>query len=109
MKIKKLYISSLLLAASLIGTTGCDDFLNRDLQGSSDEGQTINPENVDNLVIAAYAHMVSGEDMNSPFSLWPLRQCPCGRRLQRRSELRRRLSFPLSGDSHRHDYRQLGF
>ena len=71
MKIKKLYISSLLLAASLIGTTGCDDFLNRDLQGSSDEGQTINPENVDNLVIAAYAHMVSGEDMNSPFSLWP--------------------------------------
>lgn len=71
MKIKKLYISSLLLAAFLIGTTGCDDFLNRDLQGSSDEGQTINPENVDNLVIAAYAHMVSGEDMNSPFSLWP--------------------------------------
>lgn len=43
MKIKKLYISSLLLAASLIGTTGCDDFLNRDLQGSSDEGQTSTP------------------------------------------------------------------
>lgn len=41
------------------------------LTGTSDEGQTISPDNVDNLVIAAYAHMVSGEDMNSPFSLWP--------------------------------------
>ena len=68
MKIKNIYISSLLLVASLVGTTGCNDFLERDLQGSSDEGQTISP---DNLVIAAYAHMVSGEDMNSPFSLWP--------------------------------------
>ena len=71
MKIKNIYISSLLLVASLVGTTGCNDFLERDLQGSSDEGQTISPDNVDNLVIAAYAHMVSGEDMNSPFSLWP--------------------------------------
>ena len=71
MKIKNIYISSLLLVASLVGTTGCNDFLERDLQGSSDEGQTISPDNVDNLVIAAYAHMVSGEDMNSPISLWP--------------------------------------
>ena len=63
MKIKNIYISSLLLVASLVGTTGCNDFLERDLQGSSDEGQTISPDNVDNLVIAAYAHMVSGEDM----------------------------------------------
>ena len=71
MKIKNIYISSLLLVASLVGTTSCNDFLERDLQGTSDEGQTISPDNVDNLVIAAYAHMVSGEDMNSPFSLWP--------------------------------------
>lgn len=71
MKIKNIYISSLLCAATLVGTTGCEDFLNRDLQGSSDEEQTINPANVDNLVIAAYAHLVSGEDMNSSFSLWP--------------------------------------
>lgn len=68
MKIKNIYISSLLLVASLVGTTSCNDFLERDLQGTSDEGQTISPDNVDNLVIAAYAHMVSGEDMNSPFA-----------------------------------------
>lgn len=71
MKIKKIYLSTLLLAALMTGATGCNDFLERDLQGSSDEGQTIQPDNVDNLVIAAYAHLVSGEDMNSPFSLWP--------------------------------------
>ena len=37
MKIKNIYISSLLLVASLVGTTGCNDFLERDLQGCSDE------------------------------------------------------------------------
>ena len=49
MKIKNIYISSLLLVASLVGTTSCNDFLERDLQGTSDEGQTISPDKVDNL------------------------------------------------------------
>ena len=32
MKIKNIYISSLLLVASLVGTTSCNDFLERDFR-----------------------------------------------------------------------------
>lgn len=70
MKKRKLYIS-LLLAASLLTTTGCTDFLDRNLQGSLTQEEITTPEYVDNLVIAAYAYMVTGQDMNAPFSLWP--------------------------------------
>lgn len=70
MKKRKLYIS-LLLAASLLTTTGCNDFLDRNLQGSLTQEEITTPEYVDNLVIAAYAYMVTGQDMNAPFSLWP--------------------------------------
>lgn len=33
MKIKNIYISSLLLVASLVGTTGCNDFFGKRLTG----------------------------------------------------------------------------
>ena len=56
MKIKNIYISSLLLVASLVGTTSCNDFLERDLQGTSDEGQTIS------------------EQPFQPLAVW---KCPC--------------------------------
>lgn len=62
MKKRKLYIS-LLLAASLLTTTGCNDFLDRNLQGSLTQEEITTPEYVDNLVIAAYAYMVTGQDM----------------------------------------------
>ena len=60
---------SIILAA--VGLTSCSDFLN-DLkpQGTMDDNQITNPKYVDNLIISAYAGLVTIEDMNSSFSLW---------------------------------------
>ena len=60
---------SIILAA--VGLTSCSDFLN-DLkpQGTMDDIQITNPKYVDNLIISAYAGLVTIEDMNSSFSLW---------------------------------------
>lgn len=60
---------SIILAA--MGLTSCSDFLN-DLkpQGTMDDNQITNPKYVDNLIISAYAGLVTIEDMNSSFSLW---------------------------------------
>ncbi|MBQ0048849.1 MAG: RagB/SusD family nutrient uptake outer membrane protein [Bacteroidales bacterium] len=60
---------SLMLAA--MGLTSCSDFLNdQKPQGTMDDNQIMNPKYIDNLIISAYAGLVTIEDMNSSFSLW---------------------------------------
>ena len=54
-----------------MGLTSCSDFLNdQKPQGTMDETQITDPKYVDNLIISAYAGLVTIEDMNSSFSLW---------------------------------------
>ena len=54
-----------------MGLTSCSDFLNdQKPQGTMDDTQVTNPKYVDNLIISAYAGLVTIEDMNSSFSLW---------------------------------------
>ncbi|MCD8292730.1 MAG: RagB/SusD family nutrient uptake outer membrane protein [Prevotellaceae bacterium] len=51
----------------------CSDFLDASKPNgilSQDEVSTV--DNIDNMVIAAYAYMVTGEEMNSSFQLWQL-------------------------------------
>ena len=70
MKMKK-FIYAAALAATLLSTTGCNDFLdNPEPQGVLDDSQVLNPLYVDNLVISAYAVWISAEDINSSFSMW---------------------------------------
>lgn len=58
------------LALTLLSTS-CDDFLDSQKpQGVLDDGQVLNPEYIDNLVISAYAGWISIEDINSSFSMW---------------------------------------
>lgn len=65
--------SMCLLGALLAGTTGCTDFLDSSKpKGIASQDEVATPANIDNMVIAAYAYMVSGEDMNSSFQLWQL-------------------------------------
>lgn len=52
-------------------STGCNDFLDNQVpQATIDEETLKQGEYVDNLVISAYAIWISGEDINSSFSLW---------------------------------------
>ena len=59
------------LAAASLGLTGCNDFLdNPKPQGTLDQDQVLNPSNVEDMVISAYAIWISAEDINSSFSMW---------------------------------------
>ena len=65
---KLLYTAAIALSMTM---ASCDDFLDEQVpQGTLDEEQLMQAENVDNLVISAYAIWISGEDINSSFSLW---------------------------------------
>lgn len=71
MKARNIFVS-MMLGVSLLVNTGCNDFLDHsNPKGILSEDDIMKPEYVDNAVIAAYAYMVSGEDMNSSFQLWP--------------------------------------
>ena len=49
----------------------CSDFLDEQVpQGTLTEEEVRDPKNVDNLIISAYAGLLSIEDMNASFSLW---------------------------------------
>lgn len=59
------------IAALATAVTSCTSFLDEQVpQGTLTEDQVKDPKNVDNLVISAYAGLLSIEDMNSSFSLW---------------------------------------
>jgi hypothetical protein len=51
--------------------TSCSNFLNDQVpQGTLNEEEVKNPAYVDNILVSAYAGLVTIEDMNASFSLW---------------------------------------
>ncbi len=64
---------SVALAAAGFSLSGCNDFLDSSKpNGVLSGGDVSTGDNIDNMVISAYAYMVTGEDMNSSFQLWQL-------------------------------------
>lgn len=73
MKLNNIVKSFILGGLSLVATTSCNDFLDSSKpQGIVDNEEISKPKYIDNMVISAYAYMVTGEDMNSSFQLWQL-------------------------------------
>ena len=55
----------------ICGFTSCSDFLDEQVpQATLTQDEVKNPEYIDNVLISAYAGLVSIEDMNASFSLW---------------------------------------
>jgi hypothetical protein len=55
----------------VIGLTSCSDFLEEQVpQATLTQDEVKSPEYIDNVLISAYAGLVSIEDMNASFSLW---------------------------------------
>ena len=53
------------------GLTACSDFLEEQVpQATLTQDEVKNPEYIDNVLISAYAGLVTIEDMNASFSLW---------------------------------------
>ena len=72
MKLNYIVKSFVLGGLSLVAVS-CNDFLDSSKpQGILDQEQVSQPEYIDNMVVSAYAYMVTGEDMNSSFQLWQL-------------------------------------
>lgn len=72
MKLNYIVKSFVLGGLSLVAVS-CNDFLDSSKpQGILDQDQVSKPEYIDNMVVSAYAYMVTGEDMNSSFQLWQL-------------------------------------
>lgn len=58
-------------AAVMTSMSACSDFLDDQVpQGTLTEDEVKDPKNVDNLIVSAYAGLLSIEDMNASFSLW---------------------------------------
>ncbi len=72
MKTKNI-ILSLTLGTMGLSLTGCNDFLESSKpSGVLSQEQVSTVDNIDKMVVSAYAYMVTGEDMNSSFQLWQL-------------------------------------
>ncbi len=55
----------------IFGMTSCSDFLEEQVpQATLTQDEVKNPEYIDNVLISAYAGLVTIEDMNASFSLW---------------------------------------
>ena len=55
----------------LVLLSSCSDFLNEQVpQATLTQDEVKNPEYIDNVLVSAYAGLLSIEDMNSSFSLW---------------------------------------
>ena len=55
----------------ICGLTACSDFLEEQVpQATLTQDEVKNPEYIDNVLISAYAGLVTIEDMNASFSLW---------------------------------------
>ena len=56
---------------AICGLWSCSDFLDEQVpQATLTQDEVKNPEYIDNVLISAYAGLLSIEDMNSSFSLW---------------------------------------
>ena len=59
------------IAVAALLPTGCSNFLEEQVpQATLTQDEVKNPEYIDNVLISAYAGLVSIEDMNASFSLW---------------------------------------
>lgn len=68
-KINKILMAG--FASCVIVLTSCSDFLNDQVpQGTLTQDEVKDPKYIDNILISAYAGLVSIEDMNASFSLW---------------------------------------
>ena len=68
---KTKYIGAALLLVQSAFFVSCSDFLNEQVpQATLTQDEVKNPKYVDNVIISAYAGLLSIEDMNSSFSLW---------------------------------------
>ena len=68
---KAKYIGAALLLVQSAFFVSCSDFLNEQVpQATLTQDEVKNPKYVDNVIISAYAGLLSIEDMNSSFSLW---------------------------------------
>ena len=64
-------VFSFLLPLSSFLVSSCSDFLEEQVpQATLTQDEVKNPEYIDNVLISAYAGLVSIEDMNASFSLW---------------------------------------
>ena len=69
MKTKLFHIICVICA--ICGFSSCSDFLEEQVpQATLTQDEVKNPEYIDNVLISAYAGLVSIEDMNASFSLW---------------------------------------
>ena len=67
MKTKIFYI----ICAAAIGLSSCSDFLDEQVpQATLTQDEVKDPKYIDNVLISAYAGLVTIEDMNASFSLW---------------------------------------
>ncbi len=67
MKTKIFYI----ICAAAIGLSSCSDFLDAQVpQATLTQDEVKDPKYIDNVLISAYAGLVTIEDMNASFSLW---------------------------------------
>jgi len=70
-KIFKRIIFASLHLCIFASLTSCNSFLDEQVpQGTLTEEEVKDPKNIDNLLVSAYAGLVSIEDMNASFSLW---------------------------------------
>jgi len=69
--IKNTFVACLLCGSIAAAFTSCSDFLDEQVpQATLTQDEVKNPEYIDNVLISAYAGLLSIEDMNSSFSLW---------------------------------------
>ena len=69
--IKNTFVACLLCGSIVAALTSCSDFLDEQVpQATLTQDEVKNPEYIDNVLISAYAGLLSIEDMNSSFSLW---------------------------------------
>ena len=67
MKTKIFYI----ICAAALGLSSCSDFLDEQVpQATLTQDEVKDPKYIDNVLISAYAGLVTIEDMNASFSLW---------------------------------------
>ena len=68
---KTIYIKYICAICAICGLTACSDFLEEQKpQATLIQDEIKNPQYIDNVLITAYAGLVTIEDMNASFSLW---------------------------------------
>ena len=68
---KTTYIKYICAICVICGLVSCSDFLEEQVpQATLTQDEVKQPEYIDNVLISAYAGLLSIEDMNSSFSLW---------------------------------------